>query len=256
MFARDIKYIKDQRTLITDTGAMKEMRQNILDGDIFVAKNVYAKEIVLKIREYLSNIGRYSLPNYMPIEAGVPNSHRVSVWDERSYVKTCFHQFSFYPWNQDIFNLFKLSSEVFAVKNLLGNNPVDKFMKAIPEDGCTARLAFQFYPKGIGAMNKHKDPFDHHQSTVPMLTMSKKGVDFKIGGSYVEKSNGDIIYLDEVSELGDVIYFNPQTPHGVECIDSGTKEDWLSFEGRWTLLFAVNKVSGNKDINNSEELTK
>jgi len=256
MFARDIKYIKDQKTLITDTGAIKEMRQNILDGDVFVAKNVYSKDMVLKIREYLSNIGRYSLPNYMPIEAGVPNSHRVSVWDERSYVKTCFHQFSFYPWNQDIFSLFKLANETYAVKNLLSNNPADKFLKPTPEDGCTARLAFQFYPKGTGAMNKHQDPFDHHQATVPTLTMSKKGVDFKSGGSFAEKSNGDKVWLDEISDLGDVVYFNPQIPHGVDMIDDGVAEDWLSFEGRWTMLFATNKVSSNAKIANAVDLKK
>lgn len=256
MFARDIKYIHNHKELITDVAARNEMRQNILDGDVFVAKNIFTREKVLKIREYLSNIGRNSLPNYMPIEAGVPNSHRISIWDPRSYVKTCFHQFSFYPWNQDVFNLFILSNEVYAVKNLLSGNPADKFLKPVPEDGCTARLAFQFYPKSIGGMNKHQDPLDHHQISVPTLTMSKKGVDFKTGGSYAEKSNGDKVYIDEISELGDVVYFNPQVPHGVDCIDEDSEEDWLSFEGRWTMLFATNKVSGNKGISNAVDLSK
>jgi hypothetical protein len=256
MFARAIKYIDNHKSLLGDVGAIKEMRQSILDGDIYVAQSVFSKEKVIQIRTYLSGIGKYSLPNYMPIEAGVPNSHRVSIWDKRSYVKTCFHQFSFYPWNQDVFNLFTLSHEVYAVKNLLSNNPVDKFLGQTPEDGCTARLAFQFYPKSIGAMNKHQDPLDHHQISVPTLTMSKKGIDFKTGGSYAEKSNGEKVYTDEISDLGDIVYFNPQIPHGVDCIDETAKEDWLSFEGRWTLLFATNKVSSNKAISNAVDLNK
>ena len=256
MLARNIKYIEDQKTVINDPKLAKEIRNNIIQGDIYIAKRVFRQELIRSMRDYLAGVGKNSLPNYHGIEIGAPNFHRLNIWDERSYVKACFHQFSFFPWNQDVLNLFEITKEVYYMKNILSDIPKDKFMGRNGEDGCISRLSFQFYPSGSGGLNKHQDPVDHHQLTVPALTMSKKGVDFKEGGAYVDTENNSKIYLDEVSDVGDVVYFNALTPHGVEMIDPKEKLNWLSFKGRWMLLFAINKVAGNSKITNSIDLEK
>lgn len=173
--------------------------------------------------------------------------------DKRAYVKGCFHQFSFFPWNQDYFNLFELTKKAYALKNLTSNHKADKFMGVEPEDGCTARLAVQFYPKGNGLLNKHVDPVDKHQLTVPIMIMSEKGLDYQSGGAYIEK-NGEKIILDDICEMGDVVYFSAEIPHGVLPIDPDDTTPWLNFEGRWMLLLAVNKVSSNQDIKNAQDL--
>ena len=64
------------------------------------------------------------------------------------------------------------------------------------------------------------------------------------------------IYLDEISEPGDVVYFNAILPHGVERIDPDEKVDWLSFEGRWMLLFATNKLFDNAAIRDAVDLER
>lgn len=256
MFARNIQVIEDHGALIQDLKAIEAVRDRIKTGDVFIAKKVFPPSVVSRIKDYLVGIGKSSLPNYQPIEMGCPNSHRINYWDERSYVKGCFHQFAFFPWNQDIFNLFELAREVYYMKNLLSHNPKERFLGRAPEDGCVSRLSVQFYPKGLGGMNKHQDPVDHHQTTAPSLVMSKKGLDFSSGGLYVEKAEGEKLYLDDVADIGDVLYFNPQTPHGVERIDAGAEPDWLSFQGRWTMLFAINKLGSNNAIANSADLEK
>lgn len=249
-----IHTIENQNALLANAKQIEIISGQIKEGDILVAKRVFSPDLIVNIKSYLSGIGRNSLPNYRPIEAGCPNHHRINHWDERSYVKACFHQFSFFPWNQDIFNLFELSRQVYHMKNLLSGNRKDRFLGRAPEDGCAARLSFQFYPKGLGAMNKHQDPVDHHQLAAPSLTMSKKGKDFRLGGAYVEKKNGEKIYTDEISEPGDVVYYNAQIPHGVEKIDPDAEPDWVSFEGRWVLLFAVNKLGGSSAIADAVDL--
>ena len=93
------------------------------------------------------------------------------------------------------------------------------FLGNKPEDGCTSRIAFQFYPSSQGGLNKHRDPVDYHQLSVPILIMSKKGKDFHEGGLYIEKASKEKIYLDDITEPGDVIYFNAEVPHGVDIID-------------------------------------
>ncbi len=254
LFSEKIRVIENHGALLEDLKAVEAVREQVKNGDILIAKEVFQPSLIHRIKEYLAGVGRNSFPNYKPIEMGCPNFHRINYWDERSYVKGCFHQFVFFPWNQDVFNFFELMKEVYYMKNLLSHNPKQRFMQNVPEDGCVRRLSFQFYPKGMGGMNKHRDPVDYHQLIVPSLVMSKKGKEFLHGGLYVESKNGQKICLDDRADIGDVIYFNAQIPHGVERIDPDAELDWISFQGRWTLLFAINKITANTAIANSVDL--
>ena len=254
MFARNIHVIDNHAALLADAKAVEEVSAQLRQGDVFIGKRVMEPALVDQIKDYLVGIGRYSLPNYEPIRESCPNFHRVNYWDERSYVKGCFHQFAFFPWNQDIFNLFHLTRDVYYMKNLISQNRKDRFLGRTPDEGCVSRLSFQFYPQGIGGMNKHQDPVDFHQQTAPALVMSKRGMDYATGGVYVEKADGTKIYPEDDAEIGDVVYINPQTPHGVERIDDGAPPDWVSFRGRWTMLFAINKVGASQAVADSADL--
>lgn len=254
MFARHVNFIEDHDSVLNDASAVYEMRQNILQGDVYIARQVVPSDVVLNVRKYLRDIGRCSIPNYCKIEKGSPNFHRVNRWDARAFVRGCFHQFSFFPWNQDVFGLFDIFKTVYFMKNQLSGLRKDAFLGMEPENGCTARLSFQFYPKGIGGLNMHSDPIDYHQLTVPIMVMSRKGEEYQRGGAYVVNENDDQIVLDDLCDYGDVIYFNAQCRHGVETIDPNEQEDWLSFEGRWMLLFAVNKLADNSRISNAVDL--
>ena len=86
--------------------------------------------------------------------------------------------------------------------------------------------------------------------------MSKKGEDFSVGGQYVERSENERIITDDLCDYGDLVYFNAECFHGVEMIDPDESEDWLSFAGRWIMLFAVNKLAENTAIANSIDLEK
>lgn len=253
VFARNVCYF-NQEEFLKDPEQIERVRKNILAGDVYIAKRAYPLKLVLEIRDYLKKIGQNSLPNYQPIEEGAPNFHRMNIWDERSYVKACFHQFSFFPWNQDVFALFDHARDVYRIKNLITGLSENKFLGRTPEEGCAARLSFQFYPKGKGGMNKHSDPVDHHQIAVPMLIMSQKGKDFMQGGGFAEKESGVKVDLDSACDIGDVVYFNAQIPHGVDVVDPETVSRWLDFEGRWILLFAINKLADNATIANAKEL--
>jgi hypothetical protein len=254
LYARNVIVIEDHDSLLNNPDLAAEARENIKAGDCYVLKNAVSRYYCRQMREYLTLIGRNSLANYHAIAEGCPNFHRINRWDPRAYVKGCFHQFSFFPWNQDPLNLFEKTKNVYHVKNLMTGVPKEKFLGAKPDEGCTARLSFQFYPKGTGGLNKHEDPVDYHQVSATIMTMSVKGEDFFEGGSYVEKENGELVMLDDITGPGDVIHTNAQVNHGVLPIDPHTKEDWLSFEGRWMLLFAINKVAGNTAIREAKDL--
>jgi hypothetical protein len=254
VYLRNVLDLERHEDALRSPDRIAEIRRNIQAGDVYIARNLFDRGLILKIRDYLRRVGQSSLPNYHPIAPGCPNFHRMNAWDERAYVKSCFHQFAFFPWNQDLFALFRTFRPVYHMKNLVSGLPAESFLGTAPEGGCVSRLAFQFYPRGGGAMNRHRDPVDHHQLTVPIMIASQKGDDFHEGGAFVERRDGSKLFLDDVAGIGDVVYFNAQTVHGVESIDPQAEMDWSTFEGRWMLLFAVNKVSANDGIANSLDL--
>jgi hypothetical protein len=254
IFPRDIKKLIFEDDMTSNPSRIAQIRSQIDEGDVFLLESAVRREWILKVRDYLIQVGRNSLPNYLPIQKGSPNFHRLNRLDERSYVPACFHQFSFFPWNQDVFELFTRFKGIFQLRNLLNRLNANKFLGREPEEECTARLSFQFYPKGIGQMNKHADPVDFHQTVVPMLLMSQKGKDYVQGGGYIENASGKKLFIEDEAGIGDLVLFHAAIPHGVQIIDPTSPEDWVSFEGRWTLLFAVNKLAENVRVANAQNL--
>lgn len=242
--------------MLADEQALTDLRQDIAAGDICIARSLFDPHPLREIRAYLTAIGRSSLPNYTRIEVGAPNFHRMNRVDPRAYVQGCFHQFVFFPWNQDVFDLFRVFQTVYHMKNRLSGLPADRFLGIEPQEGCTARLAFQFYPRGGGFLNRHADPVDYHQLTVPIMQMSRKGEDFETGGLYVQMADGTDLIVDDITDWGDIVYFNAQCPHGVAQIDPAAPLRWHDYQGRWMLLFAVNRLAGNTSIGNAVDLER
>jgi hypothetical protein len=221
--------------------AFKEYTERIRNNEIFVLRNAFSVTEVSDWVAYLTQVGRNSLANYQAIQRGAPNFHRISEWDPRSHVGACFHQFSFFPWNSDVFGLFQRTRKVFELKNLLSGNDSEQFLRAPESDRIVPRISFQFYPRGGGGLRMHSDPVSAYQLTVPTLTMSQKGEDFTHGGAYVVR-DGEKICTDDFTRPGDIVFFNASLSHGVDEIDPDVERRWLDFNGRWILLFALNDV--------------
>jgi hypothetical protein len=255
MAGRNLRWIDDHAKVLEDPARLEQMRADVAAGDVFIARRLFDPAYLGEVREYLTGVGRGSLANYAPIEAGSPNFHRMNRNDPRAYVPGCFHQFVFFPWNQDPFDLFAACAPVYHMKNLLSGLPAGRFLAAAPEDGFTARLAFQVYPRGGGYLHRHADPVDRHQLTVPIMQMTTKGKDFDSGGLFVQMADGRDLIIDDIAEAGDVVYFNAACPHGVMVIDPQAPLRWTSFAGRWMLLFAVNKLAGNTSVGNAVTLS-
>ena len=241
--------------IIENTALVSEYSEKIRNGYTLIVRGVVSQAWCKEAISYLSQIGRTSLPNYHAIVEGAPNHHRINREDHRAYVQGIFHQFSFFPWNQDLLDLFNTLESVFVLKNLMNELPSDAFMGTASEDGCIARLSFQFYPKGSGYLNFHRDPVDYHQLVIPIMVLTEKGVDFKEGGLRLRcTKRGFDFDADAMCEPGDIVFSNASIEHGVEKIDPDSKDAWMDFAGRWMLLFAVNKLADNDRISNAEDV--
>lgn len=234
---------------------ISEIIKNLEKKRVVIIKNFYSKKLCNQILDYLKNIGSTSLPSYHQIEIGSPNFYRVNFEDNRSYVKGFFHQFNFFPWNQDQLNLFKTLEDGFILKNIINKLDKRKFFSPKDNSDCTIRLSFQFYPIHKGYLNTHSDPVSYHQKYLFMLSMSTIGKDFKNGGLYIIK-NGKKILLDSYAHAGDLIIIKADTPHGVDIIDINKIYKPLSFKGRWMVIFSTNKLPNNNKIKNSKLFKK
>ena len=240
--------------LEADAGRRAALQARLDGHEVGVSRGVVAPALVERLTAWLAGVGRASLPNYVPLRPGAPNAHRVNRWDERSFVRANYHQFSFNPWNQDPFDIFRLMAPVFRLRNLLAGAPPEKYLGRAPEDGSIARMLFHFYPAGEGCMNLHRDPVGPHQLAVPLMAMSRYGADYSAGGLVRQDASGVLRAVDAALAPGDVVWFHPQQPHGIETIDPATPSDWLSFRGRWSGVFAVNKLQGEASIADAADL--
>lgn len=240
--------------LIRDSSLREDLLKQLDDEKLCIIRGVATRQEMAAWIAYLSQVGRGSLPGWQAILPNCSNFHRISHWDERSYVKACFHQFSFFPWNDDIFSLFTRLRPVFELRNLLSGAEPGAYLGYEAYDDCIARLSFQFYPKGIGGMNEHIDPVGPHQAVVPLLMMSELGRDFEDGGIFVRGADGEMVFIEKYTRPGDVVLFSPKLAHGVATIDPKKDADWLSFEGRWMAIFAVNKLATNTRVAEAVDL--
>lgn len=243
--------INNVSEVLSNSSEIDRLRGQILDGAVVIQRESFDRTVVKSLVGYLANVGQNSLPNYQPIEIGAPNFHRLNKSDQRSHVKGCFHQFVFYPWNQDLFDLFERTRTLFQLKNVLSRNEPDKYLGGVGTDGIVTRLAFQFYPSGLGYLNRHQDPVGSHQLTVPTMSLTQKGVDFQKGGAYLEDADGRRYDLDDLVGPGDVVYFDARLKHGVELIDPEVKTPWTDFHGRWVLLIATNKLATTANVSDA-----
>ena len=239
----EIESFGSLEALLGDETARARMTEAVRARRVCVIRRVIEPAFLERVVAYLADVGRGSLPARVPTAPACPNHHRAYRGDERSYVKGVYHQFSFFPWNEDVFDLFARFHDVYRLRNLLNGLPERAFLGHAPERGCIARLSFQYYPRGVGGMNRHADPVDVHQLVVPLMTLSRFGRDYESGGLFFENPDGARLYIDPFLEPGDMVFSLAEIPHGVDTIDPSASEDWLSFRGRWSTVFAVNRMA-------------
>ena len=138
-----------------------KIAKSLDDNKVVVIKNFYNKKLCKLIVNHLKSIASGSMTSYHPIKINSPNFYRVNFDDKRSYVKGFFHQFSYFPWNQDQLNLFNIFEDAFILKNRINKiedkrffNPVDNsdyLIQDLGNIGTGIRPMFFTLPEIIGA---------------------------------------------------------------------------------------------------------
>lgn len=252
--ARRVVEETNPAALLDDRDRILELADHLRAGDVVVVRRAVDPTFLGDFREYLRRIANSSLPNYQAIERKAPNFHRV-YGDPRSYVAGRFHQFSFFPWNQDVLRVFEQARSVYTLNNRINGWPDDKYLGLEPEQDCIARITVQAYPRGIGHIRRHTDAVGPHKFTTVSVSMSRKGIDYTEGGLYLTGTSdiGDID-ADAGLDIGDAVWIHSHVPHEVRLVDPNADVRWLALEGKWTMICAVNKLASTGTVENSAQL--
>ena len=139
---------------------------------------------------------------------------------------------------EDIYGMHDIFRRLIIFRNNLNGMPSD-FTVNGTDDGMWSASRISHYPRGGGFMAPHTDVGTNSVSkglgldyVQLILTMSKKGVDFKEGGAYIIDDEGKRYFFEDECELGDIVIYDGRIMHGVEEIDPMEPLDMNSFEGR------------------------
>ena len=235
------------------------IKKMYVNRQAFILKNCAKKNLKKIMIDLAHHYKKNRKPKFYKMYDGVPNFHRAI--DKKITKKYSLyaikHSFYFYNWNIKTKLEKALKDGAYwhwrYIKFLAGNKK-KKYEFNIPSDGQIDRLQIVRYPSGGGQLRDHVDS-RKNQRVVSGIVMSKKGVDYKEGGFYFNKSQKKKINLENRIDEGDAVIFYGSLVHGVETIDPGKKLSWASDNGRWFLGMFVNDSDHVKNRITSEDLT-
>lgn len=205
--------------------------------EIFVVRQFYPSERILELRNRVFQSGLQSEPSWHPLLDDCPDYHRLHDNYPKAYVKAKMHAFYFHGWYEHNHALFDEFSEIFDIKCFLGGFAKGSFLRAKPSAGVVSRVNLQNYPVGGGYLAEHIDPNSNFALVQTLVQGSRTGTDFEQGGLYARRDfNSEKLYLDPLTEPGDLMVLSPAIPHGVAPVDPDKDYAWRENAGKWTIL--------------------
>jgi hypothetical protein len=223
--------------LRTVYGEREAFLDRIREPEVFIVRRFYDPDDIRAWRRKVFDLGQRAGPSWHPLYDGCPDYHRLHDNYPNAHVKAKMHAFYFHGWyeaNNEIFSYFQ---EIFALKHFLAGFDPTAFLRNVPSDGQVARVNFHNYPRGGGYLAEHADPTSPFALIQTLVQASAWKDDFASGGLYARPRPGaEKLYLDEISDPGDLLVLSPDIPHGVDPIDPQEDYGWRSDRGKWTII--------------------
>lgn len=154
--------------------------------------------------------------------------------------------------DNDIYGMHDIFRRLVKFRNRL-YGLIEDFTCSGIEDGMWSACRLNHYPRGGGFMATHVDigtanvakdaGLENYLQVI--LIMSKKGIDFKSGGAYIDLNDGERYFYEDQCDLGDVVIYDGRIKHGVEEIDYLDPLDMASHHGRYVAMATLFKHFGS-----------
>jgi len=219
--------------------------KSLLDGDVFIIRNVISKEKVELIKQKVFRWAQKTDESFQKMIEGVPDFHRkIDKEISKNYTfRSVWHMHNFFRWNKND-EFFNDIDNSWSILKILSGYEENSFINNTPQNIMIDRLQVCQYPKGGGYIEVHSDPYEIRK-TLMCIKMSEKGVDYTEGGLYLLDKNQEKVYVEDNINVGDLYFSFPSVMHGVDKIDSNESEvKWDIIKGRWVIL--LNTLHSNE----------
>lgn len=210
------------------------IRSAYADGDVYAFLGAYEPEALRKLKMAAHEWASKQQTQEPPLVDGVGNYRSRRDWhaeDSGGYSST-YDMLHFYRWNEDPLGVFDLFAEQYKLLRLISGFAPNDVVNNRPSDGIVDRVEISHYPRGVGGIAFHRDPFMAQRFQLT-LTLTEFGKDYKRGGFAVGRKDGSILQVEPSVPLGTMFGFLPTLCHGVEVIDPDLPVDWEGATGRW-----------------------
>ena len=244
-------HITDLRNIIKQEEKVKEILENIYEGDLYVFQDVINQDEIKGIKEDIFEFGNIPTKTNKT-SPGCPNYHQIThnLMDPKDGYSTINHSYYIFKWNDEQQEIFKEIEEFWnIVKFLSGINNENSENGRYENDKYIDRAHFIHYPMNHGIISQHMD-FPIYQKLNSVVSLSKKGRDFINGGYYLFNDKGEKQYLEQYINIGDCICWFPTMYHGADAPYMEEKKeilDWNTMDGRWLLILNTIESHGSKD---------
>jgi hypothetical protein len=227
----------DKKQFYKITQDHKKFLDRIKDHEIFIVKKILDPSFCISLRNESFTWGQESESSWHPFFDNCPDYHRLHDNYPNAHVQQKFH--AFYRHNYQCKNnlIFHEMKDLFILKNRLAGFEDNEFFNNVPSNGIVPRINVHHYPIGGGYQAEHIDPSGPFAQIQTLIAASKFGSDYKTGGVYARKNKTENkLYIDHLTDIGDMMVLSPSIPHGVSPIDSNEKYSPHLNNGRWIIL--------------------
>ena len=212
---------------------IKKIISNIYSGDALIIKNAISKKEIDKIKKKLVSFSDKEVSKFFKMNKKCPNFWRRQ--DEsmaKKYsVKAIRDSYYFFRWNKKEKDIWKTFDEMWGNLKFLGGLQKNSFIKNVPKDGVIDRVQIVRYPENTGYIEPHfHNP--KHQRLIISIYMSKKGIDYKGGGTCFYKGK-KMINIESRIDVGDIGVFYATLKHSVNPVKKTNNKIRKKFRGRW-----------------------
>lgn len=218
---------------ISDSHIQNHLFEN---EDVLILKNVFLTSQLASIRDAV-----WKWSSSVPIAASQSvldtNHHVVEIGISK--LQKTFHVYHAYNFNQIMSLESGLKDQLLAVwspmrelQNRIGGANADWSLDAT---GKKLHPQIIQYPQGGGLFSPHTHPLEPQRLGL-ILAISKRGVDFKTGGTGFEWEDRSGVDTSQYHDLGDLILFKYSVRHWISFVDIEEPLKLDSKMGRWTMV--------------------
>ena len=209
---------------LDETSLNEEIKKNT---PLIVVRNFFPKKTCKDIIKFClshSSIDNHRIKKFNKFF----NLFTLDVLPGNVAINRIFRRFEF---NRNTFNKFVDIKKLLSLHNKIIKKSPKKGEK---RTGNNKRVAVMHYPKGGGFFDWHQhDRYPTNYAAI--VTLTKKGVDFKVGGANFQIGKNRIDLEKYNISIGDLLLFRYDLKHSISKVDP--RENLLfDNSGRWSLV--------------------